>query len=183
MVEVLGTIRLEVKEMCGSIIDPWKSERFDYLWRNSFLFETGKIYGIICEYGEGGDAISGLLSNQISWGNGRTYLDNVEVPLSKIQEIGWYIGKPVYSKKPFRKEITMKKALNNAIKQYRRYTTIEEIIEDFGLSEKRLNMQLGNYSYEKFRASLALGYACRKIIYCFPWMNSSMFYNSSVRQK
>ena len=173
----MGTIGLEIEEMCAWIKNPWGVEYSDYLKKISLSVKTGKIYGIISEYMEGGDTISALLSNQIPWERGKAYLDDIEVPLARIQEMGWYIGKSVYSKGIFHREISMRKALNHAIKDYGRYTKLDDIIEDFGLSEDRLNMKLRMYSYEKFRVSMALGYACKKTFFCFPWMSSSFFYN------
>ena len=175
----MNKIRLEVKMRVVDIVNPFDIKRnsVDYVWDNTFNFERGKIYGIVCESEGGGDAVSCLMSNQIPWEDEKVYYDNVEINPSDIGEIGWYIGKPIYSKGIIKKEISVRKALNNAILQYHRYKDINDIIEEFGLQERRLDYRISNYSYERWRASLAIGYASYKVIYCFPWLNTYSFYN------
>lgn len=45
--------------------NPFGEKSWDYICENAFLFEQGKMYGIVCEHGAGGEAISLLLSNTI----------------------------------------------------------------------------------------------------------------------
>ena len=71
---------------------------FDDIGDNVFTFEKGKIYGIVCEYGGGGAAISCFMSNRIPWKDEKIYFDDLEINPSDIGEIGWYIGREIYSK-------------------------------------------------------------------------------------
>ncbi len=176
----MNKIRLETKMTVVNIKSPFRgkaSDASESVYDNTFIFERGKIYGIICEPRQGGDALSCFMSNQISWENEEMYFDEVQVNPSDIGEISWYMGKPIYSKGIIKREISVRKALNKAISQYHRYGNINDIISEFSLQTKSLDYGLSKYGYERWRASLAIGYAKCKIIYCFPWLNSSRFYN------
>ena len=185
MVANLEKIKLITKERIVSINNPFNEKSTDYISDNIFIFEKGKIYGIICEHGGGGEAVSLLLSNQILRKEEKIYFDDVEADAMDVQQAGWYMGKPLYSKKLIKKEVSIKKALKYAIKKYQKYENLDDIIEEFALSPDRLDYSLSrNCNWEKWRASLAIGYASNKTVYCFPWMNTLEFYdclyNSSV---
>ena len=65
------------------------------------------------------------------------------------------------------------------------FNSIEEVIDKFHLSPDKLAYTFSNNTdWERWRASLALGYISNKKVFCFPWMNSLQFYdcmyNSSV---
>lgn len=38
--------------------NPFGEKSTDYICKNIFIFEKGKIYGIICEHGAGGESIA-----------------------------------------------------------------------------------------------------------------------------
>lgn len=173
----MSKIKLETGERFVHIETSFGEKFVDDVRENTFTFENGKIYGVVCEYGGGGAALSCFMSNQIPWEDEKIYFDEKEINPSDIGEISWYIGKPIYSKGILKKEISVRKALNNAVLQHHRYKNISDIIEEFGLQERRLDYGLSNYSYERWRASLAIGYASNKTIYCFPWLNTYSFYN------
>lgn len=181
---VLEKIKLITKERFIDTRNPFDERSVDYTVDNTFVFEKGKIYGIVCEHGAGGEAISQFLSNQVSLEEEKIFFDNVEVNSSDIQQTGWYMGKKIYSMGLIKKEISVRKALNYAVKKYHRYENIDNIIEEFYLTPGRLDYGISKYSWEKWRASLAVGYASNRIVYCFPWMNTLEFYdcmyNSSV---
>lgn len=177
MVDVLEKIRLVIKECIIHIKNPCNEEIIDYMTDNTFIFDKGKIYGIVCEHGCGGDAISALISNHVSCEKVKIYMDDNEINSDNIGKIGWYVGGLVYSNGLIKREKSVKKALRNAIKKYHRYETIDEIINEFHLTIGRLNYGISKYSWEKWRASLAIGYASNKIVYCFPWMNTFYFYD------
>ncbi len=48
-------------------------------------------------------------------------------------------------------------------------------MEDFSLRPDRIYMKLSRYSGEKWRGSLAIGYVCRKEVFCLSWMNTPDF--------
>ena len=177
-------VRLNVKK--DRIIhckNPFGEEYNDYLYKNDYIFEVGKTYGVICEHGEGGESLSLLLSSEKELVSEEILIDNG--CLSSVEEIGWYVGKSIYSNSILNKEITQKKSIEMAIHKYRRYDNISDIINDFHLSDNKLDYSFSNNTeWERWRTSFALGYASNKKIFCFPWMNSLQFYdcmyNSSV---
>lgn len=178
-------IRLETKDRFIHINNPFGEKSLDYTCDNIFIFERGKIYGVICEHGGGGEAISLLLSNQTPREEERIYFDDREADVLEVQQAGWYMGKPLYSGKLIRREVSIRKALKHAVDKYHRYENMNDIVEEFVLTPDRLDYGLSrNCNWEKWRASLAIGYASNKVIYCFPWMDTLEFYdclyNSSV---
>lgn len=165
--------------------NPYGEKSQDYISEGTYIFEAGKIYGVVCEHGGGGESVSLLLSDNASLINERVYVDDVEVQATEIEKYGWYVGKTLYSKGFVKKELSAKKALEYAIEKYHRYENVEDIARDFHLALDKLHYGLSkNCEWEKWRASIAIGYASNKKIYCFPWMDTMTFYdclyNSSV---
>lgn len=183
---ILEKISLVIEgERFIDINNPFGEKSQDYVCKNTFVFEKGKIYGIICEHGGGGESVSLLLSNEETLRQEKIYIDDIEIEVSEIERLGWYVGKILYSYAPLKRELKSKRALEYAIKKYHRYEKISDIVEDFHLTVGRLNYGLSrNCEWEKWRTSLAIGYASKKQIYCFPWMDTLRFYdcmyNSSV---
>ena len=186
MVAVLEKIKLVIEEdRFININNPFGERSQDYVCENTFIFEKGKIYGIVCEHGGGGESLSLLLSREIPLKQEKIYIDDMEVKDSRNEEIGWYVGKPIFSQGPIKKERSVRQALEYAIKKYHRYETVVDIVEEFHLTPNRLDYGLSrNSEWEMWRASVAIGYASNKMIYCFPWLNTLYFYdcmyNSSV---
>lgn len=182
MVGILEKIRLEIEEdRFISVNNPFNEKSQDYICRNVFDFKKGKIYGVICEHGGGGEAISLLLTNEVSLDTEKVYFDDKQVEASDIKNVGWYVGKPLYSKFFIKTEISVRKALNYAINKYHKYEKIDEIINEFHLTPSRLDYGLSrNCEWEKWRASLAIGYASNRRVYCFPWMDSLCFYDCMI---
>lgn len=66
-VALLDNIELVIEgERLIQVDNPFEERYFDYICKNTFNFEKGKIYGVICEHGGGGESISLLLSNEVS---------------------------------------------------------------------------------------------------------------------
>lgn len=164
-------------------VNVYGEKTHDYIFKNEIVLKAGNIYGIICEQGAGGEGISQLLTNNKIHIEKNFFIDETET--KDIYDISWYVGKPILCKNIMKKELSVQKALEYAIKKYNRYTDIDSILEEFHLSQDKINYGLtNNTEWEKWRASFAIGYASKKKIYCFPWMDSMFFYdcmyNSSV---
>lgn len=173
----MGEIRLITKLRAVEVNNAFNQKYDDAIFEKEFYFESGKIYGIIGEYGEGGELISSLLSGMIPIKREEIYYDGIKMNDYDMQEVGWYVGKREFLKGLVKKEKSVKRALNDVVKKYKRYQNLDEVVEEFHLSPERLNNNLSKYSGERWRASLAIGYASRKKIYCFSWMSTSAFNN------
>ena len=180
--QILKEVKISIKEdYILDYINVYGEKTHDYISKNDYFFKAGKIYGIICEQGAGGEGISQILTNNTS--NAIKYIDGIEN--NNVSELSWYIGKPIKYGRIISKELSVRKALKLAVEKGNRYGNIESIIDEFHLSQHRLDYGLSNMDeWEKWRASIAIGYALGKQIYCFPWMDSLYFYdcmfNSSV---
>ncbi len=182
---ILEKIILETKKRFVDVNNPFGERSQDYTHDNVFTFERGKIYGIVCEHGAGGESISLLLTNQIPREEEKIYFDDQEVDSLTVGKAGWYMGKPLYSGRLIKREVTLRGAMKYAVDNYHKYENIEKIAEDFVLDQGIWDYGLSrSCHWVKWRASMAIGYACNKIIYCFPWMNTLEFNdclcNSSV---
>jgi hypothetical protein len=176
MVKILETIKLEIPtERILNVKSPIYGEYQDYISENTFTFRKGQIYGLVSEFGGGGDAVSWLLSNE------KISVDNVETK----SDLCWCLCKPLYSKGLIKTEQSPRNALEEAIKKYGTYKDLNEVIDKFHLNPDRLDYKFSKYQdWEKWRISLAIGCAERKKVFCFSWMDSMYFYdcmyNSSV---
>ena len=155
--------------------NPFDENSQEYMCKGEYSFEKGNIYGIVSEYGEGGESISRLLSGEISLNEERILIDGKSI--KNISDYGWYVGKRIISKGLVKRELTIRKSLNEAIHKYKYYGDISDIINRFHLSYDKIDYKFSNNSlWEMWRSSLALGYVSEKKIFCFPWMNSLNFY-------
>lgn len=175
MVAILEEIKLITKRRTEQVKNAFNELQIDCTLEKTFCFKRGKIYGIIGEQGEGGELISSVLSGRIPIIEEEIYYDGVKLNNKNLQKIGWYVGKREYYEGIIKKEKRVEKALTDAIKKYKRYNNLEEIVKEFNLTPDRLNYEISRYSGERWRASLAIGYASLKEIYCFSWMNTACF--------
>ena len=173
-------IKLITKESLVHVKNPFCESIVDYLTDNTFVFDKGKIYGIICEHGCGGDAISAIMSNYVTCKTAEVHIDDVKATALDVKNLGWYLGSPIYTNGLIKRERSVKKALKYAIKKYHRYECLEDVIDEFHLKTDRLEYGISKYSGEKWRASLAVGYVSNKKVYCFPWLNTIHIYNCLV---
>ena len=51
-------------------------------------------------------------------------------------------------------------------------SSVEDVIRKFHLTPERLSVRLSVLSWERWRASAAIGYAYNCKIFCFPWLNT-----------
>lgn len=147
-------------------VNVYGEKTHDYIFKNEIVLKAGNIYGIICEQGAGGEGISQLLTNNKIHIEKNFFIDETET--KDIYDISWYVGKPILCKNIMKKELSVQKALEYAIKKYNRYTDIDSILEEFHLSQDKINYGLtNNTEWEKWRASFAIGYASKKRFIAF----------------
>ncbi|WP_222861015.1 hypothetical protein [Paenibacillus ihumii] len=149
----------------GEMIDDIKDFRY--------IFKKGGSYGIIGQCGEGGWGLSYNLAGREQFISGEIKLDGMLATLTDLEGISWYVGEGI-SRNPFSKRKSIIKQLEEAIKHNHSGSiqSVGEIVELFNLSQDRLNLKLEELSWERWKASLAIGYAYGKQIFCFPWMST-----------
>lgn len=180
---ILEEVKISINEdYILDYVNVYGEKTHDYVSKSEYIFKKGRIYGLICEQGAGGEGISRILTDKISDQSVKIFLDKIQT--NDISKFSWYIGKPIKCGKIFKKELNVQRALELAIEKSH-YKNIQTVIDEFHLSRNRLNYSMSNIDqWEKWRASLAIGYVSGKQIFCFPWMDSLYFFdcmfNSSV---
>lgn len=152
-----------------------KSKSYD-VWRYKDIeFESGKIYALVGEYGQGCMYLSYLLGGQIDFGDLKIYINNGEISKEYLESISWNLepNEEKYRNKKVKKSIK-KALLRNNSKEF-----FLDIQQKFVLTEKRSDRKLFQLSGERWRASAGLGYVENKKIFYAPYKASSFYYAMS----
>ena len=144
------------------------------IWRYENLrFESGKIYGLVGEYGQGPMFLSYLLGGKVKFDDLKLYYNDTEINRHDLERISWNL-EPHYEKY---KKAVVKKSIEKAIRENQCAEDFETIAERFILTEPRYDRKLFQLSRERWRASAALGYASGKKIFYAPYRASKFYYN------
>lgn len=151
----------------------------DYSGKIDLTLESGKIYGLIGEFGEGGAAVSYGLAGFMPLIDGSVTIDGLHAVMKDLFGMAWYVGYDMYgfkTRKPIKitrnsVESQMRKALAMSEREY----DIKDVQSLFGISDERIVRNIAYVSGERFKASAAIGFALNKKIFCFPWLNSKDF--------
>lgn len=144
----------------------------DCLHNYSFEFQVGNLYGVVGEFGNGGAALSCGLTGNTDFYEGRIYIDDKEETISNIIKNSWYVGYDLYgSHNPFRRK-TIKEQIEAGVRATHCELSAKTIQDIFYVSEERVGRNIKKISGERWKASIAIGYAYGKKIFCYPWMNS-----------
>lgn len=152
----------------------------DYLEKKCFELYQGKLYGIIGEFGDGGAALSCGITGNTNYYEGNIYIDNKECSIEDIIRNSWYVGNDLYKykskglfhNKPQFNKNTIREQIQNGIRCKNHETDFYTIQKMFDISNERVNRNIEFVSGERWKASVAIGYANGKRIFCYPWMNT-----------
>lgn len=171
--------RFEIKidaSVCASMVEggvTFKERNARDAWRYENLkFESGKIYGLVGEYGQGPMFLSYLLGGQVKFDDLKLYYNNAEINRQDLERISWNL-EPNYEKY---KKAVVKKSIEKAIRENNGKADFESIAEKFILTKPRYDRKLFQLSGERWRASAALGYASGKKIFYAPYKPSAFYY-------
>ncbi|SFR61855.1 hypothetical protein [Anaeromicropila populeti] len=147
--------------------DKW----IEILCRKEYKFFTGKIYGLLCNHGEGGGGISYILGGKAPVLNEQLIINNKKYNKNEYVNEGWYVGEGLgkynsYFEKKIRNQLQV--ALKCGNKKY----SVSEVIKKFELSEDRMHYKFSHVSWESWRISVAIGFLYEKTIFCFPWKDT-----------
>lgn len=152
------------------------------LCEKSFSFYTGKIYGILCNHNECGWGVSYLLSGRAAIDQEKIFINGKEYNKGEIIKEGWYVGEGINKKFFCPLNNTLKKQILFALKQSKINQNLNDVIDKFELSRDKIDCKFFKLGWESWRASVAIGYAYGKKIYCYPWMDTAylkeLIYNS-----
>lgn len=139
----------------------------EFLYETNFVFERGKIYGLFCERGEGGGALSWLLAGREKVGEqkvniyGKIYEGEQEV----VE--GWFLGDWIpNSKKPFSAQF------NQVLFVKQKRKDREKLMNYFHLDRSLFKKRYQECGWKAWTMSAVLGYAYQKDVFGFPWLNT-----------
>lgn len=163
----------------------------------SLTIEPGNIYGLVGSIGSGGWLLSWLLAGrepmltELLDSHSQIEVNGAPADNAILQRISCYIGEGV-AEFPYRKFRTYPSALTRRLRRVKTVAeqietglaqtgsslTLRDIADRFELSgaEMRdpangpIHRPLEFNSGERWRASIAIGYAFRKKLYCSPWI-------------
>ena len=141
-------------------------------WFN-YRFVPG-IYVLKGEVGVGGWALSEILCGKAEISSGSVLLNGNPLGNNQLGNYGCCIGDIInVGLNNDVSKMTIHKQLEYAVENGLGYgKSVSEIKEMFELSDGRFERTLPDTSGERWRISMAVGYAFEKSIYCFPWVNS-----------
>lgn len=145
----------------------------DLLYDEDFSFRQNKVYGILCNHGEGGWGLSYLLAGKMPIEDENVKVDYHIYCKNDYVEEGWYVGEGLNKRGFFSREMTVKNQISKALKCSNINLGTKDIISKFDLRQDRVGYKLNNLSWESWRASIAIGYAYGKKIFCFPWLDTA----------
>ena len=102
------------------------------------------------------------------------------MPIDALIQKSWYVGNDLYSgnkgkyfwRKPRIHTHTIEEQIQDGIKNHYIQYDYHTIREMFKVSKERVKRNIEFVSGERWRASVAIGFAQGKDIFCYPWMNT-----------
>ena len=155
----------------------------EWIQNKSFELHIGTLNGIIGEFGNEGAAISCGLTGNVRFYGGRIYVDDKEETISAVLKTSWYVGHDIYgshkplfdiygTRNPLLRRKSIREQIIAGVKANHCDLSADIIQNMFELSEPRVGRSIKYVSGVRWKASIAIGYAYGKKIFCYPWMNS-----------
>jgi hypothetical protein len=168
-------IKIDASRVAGLITGSANLDKvvYDTWYLKDVELMSGKIYGLVSEYGQGCMYLSYLLGGKIDFGDLQIFIDGINVSKEDLKSISWNLEP---SKEKYKNK-TVRKSIEKSIIKNKCSDTFEDIVEAFYLDERRHDIKLQYLSGERWRASAALGYVSGKSIFYAPYENTS-FYHS-----
>ncbi|WP_138751237.1 hypothetical protein [Paenibacillus sinopodophylli] len=136
----------------------------------SYTFKEGHVYGVISQPGNGAWAISYLLAGRVKKYSGIIKI-NGEIANSKLLgSNSIHIGEGLNPKRWL--IVDSKKTIRQQLEEGDSSYSINDLIALLDLAPSRLDRSIKYISNERWNASVAIGLAHSKHVYCFPWFNT-----------
>lgn len=139
---------------------------------DSLKFESGNIYALVGEHGQGCMYLSYLLGGKIDFGDLKIYINGNKIRRPDLELISWNLepNEERYSNK------FVKKSIEKALDRNESKESFSDIQDKFLLTEPRVGRKFKCLSGERWRASAALGYAEGRKIFYAPYKTSTFYY-------
>ncbi|MDE6519818.1 MAG: hypothetical protein K2K91_05075 [Ruminococcus sp.] len=145
----------------------------DMWYYKDLSFESGKIYGLVSEYGQGCEFVSYLLGGRIiTLSNIRIIFNGNQISQSDLSKMSWNLEA---SEEKYGDKI-VRKSIENALKNTPNSINFQDLAEKFALTPERYDRKFKYLSGERWRAAAAFGYAQNKRIYFSPYKTSLFYY-------
>lgn len=157
---------------CTSIITGYDVKLDDVWYYSDQTFESGKIYGIVSEYGQGCAYLSYLLGGKIDFENVKIYFNNSLIQRNDLIDISWNLEP---SCEPYGKK-QVRKSIERALRENFDDVSFQTVADRFLLTPERYDRKYIQLSGERWRASSAYGYAQKRKVYFAPYKPSIFYY-------
>lgn len=140
----------------------------------TYRFLQGKVYGLVSDFGCGGWALSSCLGGWCeSKIQGNIYLNDTAVSCKDLRKQSCFVAETeIDGICSGQERLSVAECIQKALNISKLSVSAEEIRKLFGLSSERFYRDIGAISGEIFPASIAIGFALKKDIFCYPWMNT-----------
>ena len=168
------SIRVDVihKNMAAGVTYLGKDYGYDCLHYRNLQLKSGKIYGLISEYGQGCMYLSYLLGGRVDTKELSISVNKKKASRRELEKHSWNLEP---SREWYRNAVVIK-AIQKAIKKNGLKDSFSDIQQKFCLTPPRQDRKLFQLSGERWRASAALGYVEGKRIFYAPYKTSEFYY-------
>lgn len=137
--------------------------------KQKYHFESSHIYALVSKNCDN-FALSYALTGLAELNNTIVQINRKVISEYELRRTSFYVGGglDLSKKSTVRNEISYALDINN--NSY----TFKEIVDYFSLTQSRLDRLIKYTGNEHWRASLAIGYASGKTIFCFPFINKEL---------
>lgn len=170
-------VSLSEEKTKNQAIDYKTDHQYEKAKSLEYSFYSSKCYGLIGNPESGNWDLSYLLTGWQKLSNNTITIDGKDASSKDLRNISCYIGhEHYYDIKPLHKHKSIKKSIEAGIKKSRKDNlTFQDIKNKFELSSERVNRRFKETGNEHWRASLAIGYAYNKKIYCSPFLEGCLW--------
>ena len=167
-------MKLFIKSKGEKIFIPFRKtlKKLMYINEGSYCFNTSHIYTLLSNDYQN-LALSQMISGNVRLHNTNIQIDGVSVLKKELADLCCCVGSSSCKKGLFYKP-TVRDEINCGIKHDNSSLCFDNIVNYFSLTHSRLDRLLKHTGNEHWRASLAIGYANSKKIYCFPYITNQL---------
>ncbi len=165
------TIQIDTSE-CKSMVAGYDIKLDDTWYYSNQTFESGKIYGLVSEYGQGGMYLSYLLGGRVNFENVKISCNGIWLCQDDLNDVSWNLEP--YCETYCRKYV--RKSIEKVLLHCQSKETFESIADKFLLTPERYDRRFKELSGERWRASSAFGYAQNKKVFFAPYRSSDFYY-------